>query len=141
MSAIPAASVSMKTMADGTLRFTFDIEPKDAQDAFRLFASPGTPVAIAALKTGFAAVPAAKEEPEPARPLSKWLAIRCKEELFQSWLCVQDYNAANEENAAECVKEMMGIASRKEIDGNAVLEERFHRLIRIPYAEWIKGVA
>ena len=33
MSAIPASSVSLKTMADGTLRISFDIEPIHAQDA------------------------------------------------------------------------------------------------------------
>ena len=49
MSAIPCSSVSLKTMADGTLRISFDFEPANAQDAFRLFAAPGTPAAIALL--------------------------------------------------------------------------------------------
>ena len=57
MSAIPCASVSLKTMADGTLRISFDIEPMHAQDAFKLFAAPGTPAAIAALQVGYAAIP------------------------------------------------------------------------------------
>ena len=63
MSAIPCSSVSMRTMADGTLRLSIDIEPANAQDAFRLFAAPGTPAAIAALQVGYAAAgePSVKE--------------------------------------------------------------------------------
>lgn len=36
-------------MADGTLRLTVDIPPYDAQDAFRLFGAPDTPVGLARL--------------------------------------------------------------------------------------------
>jgi hypothetical protein len=46
---ISAATVSCKTMADDTLRVSFDIEPADAQIAFQLFGRRGTAVAIAAL--------------------------------------------------------------------------------------------
>ena len=65
MSAIPASSVSLKTMADGTLRISFDIEPIHAQDAFKLFAAPGTQAAIAALKAGtYLEHPAAPKKPK-----------------------------------------------------------------------------
>jgi hypothetical protein len=49
--AIQGATARISTLADGTLRLTVDIEPRDAQAAFRLFGSPGTAVALAALTT------------------------------------------------------------------------------------------
>jgi hypothetical protein len=47
---VQGATARISTLADGTLRLIVDIEPRDAQAAFRLFGSPGTAVAIAALK-------------------------------------------------------------------------------------------
>lgn len=49
-SIVEAVSVSCKTLADGTLRLTVEIEPYRALDAFALFHMPGTAVALAALK-------------------------------------------------------------------------------------------
>lgn len=48
---VEGVSVSCKTLADGTLRLTVEIEPYKALDAFALFHMPGTPLALAALKT------------------------------------------------------------------------------------------
>ena len=48
---IEGASARISTLADGTLRVTVDIEPRDAQAAFRLFGTPGTAVALAALNS------------------------------------------------------------------------------------------
>lgn len=47
---IPASSVKCQTLADGTLRIVVEIEPAQALAAFTLFRSPGTPMALAALK-------------------------------------------------------------------------------------------
>lgn len=47
---IEGATARVSTLVDGTLRVTIDIEPRDAQAAFRLFGTPGTAVALAALK-------------------------------------------------------------------------------------------
>lgn len=49
---IEGATARISTLVDGTLRVTIDIEPRDAQAAFRLFGTPGTAVALAALKPG-----------------------------------------------------------------------------------------
>jgi hypothetical protein len=46
---IEGATARISTLVDGTLRVTIDIEPRDAQAAFRLFGTPGTAVALAAL--------------------------------------------------------------------------------------------
>lgn len=142
MSAIPAASVSLKTMADGTLRMTFDIEPAQAKDAFSLFAAPGTPVAIAALKQGYAAK---SDEPEPKEPvghLCKWLVMRCAEPEFWRWLEAEPMKGEGTAftsaiQASEFVKYYLGIDSRKEIDGNPEREADFHNLIRGPYSRWL----
>lgn len=47
--AIAATSRRVRTLADGTLVLEVSIEPNDASDAFGLFGSPGTPVALARL--------------------------------------------------------------------------------------------
>jgi hypothetical protein len=51
MHAIEGATARISTLVDGTLRVTVDIEPRDAQAAFRLFGTPGTAVALAALNS------------------------------------------------------------------------------------------
>lgn len=47
---IEATSVSMKTLVDGTLRLTVEIEPNNALSAFALFRAPGTVMALAAIQ-------------------------------------------------------------------------------------------
>ena len=150
MSAIPCASVSLKTMADGTLRISFDIEPANAQDAFRLFAAPGTPAAIAALQVGYAAAgePSVKESLTPETPkggaLAKLAGMWCADKTFQAWLETDPDNAApNESGATLCLYALCEIESRRELDHDPAAAERFNRLIRGPYMKWraSKGLA
>ena len=138
MSAIPCASVSLKTMADGTLRISFDFEPASAQDAFRLFAAPGTPAAIAALQVGYAAASDAPAEDQPkGGALAKLAGMWCADKTFQSWLETDPDNAAPTENgAALCLYELCGIQSRRQLDHDPAAAERFNRLIRGPYMKW-----
>jgi len=138
MIAIPAASVGMRTMADGTLRMTFDIEPAHAKDAFSLFAAPGTPVAIAALQVGYAAAKE-PEQKDSIGPLCKWLVIRCGEPEFWEWLGHEWTNSPieSEAQASSEVKLMLEIDSRKELDTNPHAAESFHRLVRLPYQKWL----
>lgn len=147
MSAIPAASVNLKTMADGTLRVSFDIEPAQAQDAFRLFAAPGTPVAIAALQVGYAAVKATScddilitEQGQKPKigPLGLWLVQRCKDPDFWQWLNADlSYTVGSEDQAADAVKHILGVTSRKDVDGNPEAEACFHSYIRKPFQAWL----
>ena len=150
MSAIPCSSVSMRTMADGTLRLSIDIEPANAQDAFRLFAAPGTPAAIAALQVGYAAAgePSVKESLTPETPkggaLAKLAGMWCADKTFQAWLETDPDNAApNESGATLCLYELCDIRSRRELDHDPAAAERFNRLIRGPYMKWraSKGLA
>lgn len=143
MSAIEASSVGVRTMADGTLRLTVDIEPRHAQDAFKLFGAPGTPMALAALKV-------ATHEPEKAdKPkgglLSQWAAMRCQEPAFQDWLA-ETYPTFWQDNwghmrpskanaAAQTVRDLCGINSRAELDTDDKAREAFDQRIR---AKWQK---
>lgn len=145
MSAIPCASVSLKTMADGTLRISFDIEPANAQDAFRLFAAPGTPAAIAALQVGYAAASDTPAEDQPkGGALAKLAGMWCADATFQQWLEIDPDNAApNESGAALCLYALCDIQSRRQLDHDPAAAERFNRLIRGPYMKWraSKGLA
>lgn len=135
MSAIPAASVNLKTMADGTLRISFDIEPMHAQDAFRLFAAPGTPAAIAALHTGYAAASEPIEK-QKGGPLSKLAGMWCGDPEFWTWLETDPLNACHSATgAASIVRDLCEIESRADLDHDAYAAERFNRLIRGPYSK------
>jgi len=156
MSAIPCASVSLKTMADGTLRISFDIEPMHAQDAFRLFAAPGTPAAIAALAVGYAVAKDVQkvdtpEKSETAIPasdkpkggaLSKLAGMWCASPEFWVWIngvAEMTWPIVSADHAAEFVRDMCGIDSRAELDHDEVAAEKFHRLIRGPFAKYTQA--
>lgn len=134
---IPASSVQMKTMADGTLRVSVDIEPRHAQAAFVLFGAPGTPMALAALKVGTQIEPTPEPEPavEPAKggPLSKWAALRCKDVRFQAWVNESDEDAARNAILATC-----GIRSRAELDSNPEAAGLFSKHFRRPWSDHCK---
>jgi len=151
MSAIPASTVNLKTMSDGTLRISFDIEPAHAKDAFGLFAAPGTPVGIAALRVGYAAVPA-PEKPKGgalARLAGQW----CKEPRFQEWIrAVYDRRMGGngsgtgdidpdemtpEQLARHAILVMCLLQeSRSELDSDPRGADLFQKLIRTPYMEF-----
>lgn len=63
-SVVAGSTTTVKTLADGTLRISVDIEPRHAQAAFTMFGSPGTPVAVARLVPE-AAQKAAQQENAP----------------------------------------------------------------------------
>ena len=131
MTAIPASSVSVRTMADGTLRLSLDIEPRHAGAAFSLFGMPGTPAALAALKVG-TALPADPEPPEPPKggPLAKWAAMRGNDPRFQEWL-----DAYSPELVEKRIKSICGIVSRAELDSDPSASAMFKRQIMQPWAE------
>jgi hypothetical protein len=147
MSAIPAASVKVSTLVDGTLRIVCDIEPGDAQAAFRLFATPGTPMALAALKT--ASSKPEKEERPFRGELCRWAAMRCQEPEFAAFLestypalwaehFLGDGKPADEA-AAEVVRNLCGVASRVELDTNEAAAALLHSSVRKPYSVWLKA--
>jgi hypothetical protein len=147
MTAIEATSVRVQTMADDTLRLVVDIEPRFANQAFQLFGKAGQAIALAALKRA-PSEPVPKAEERPFRgELCRWTAIRCEEPAFAAWL-ESAYPAiwaehfpglpANEA-AAECVRNLCGVASRRELDTNEAAAALLHSNVRKPYAAWLKA--
>jgi hypothetical protein len=137
MSIIEAASVQVKTMADGTLRLSVDIEPRFARDAFALFGSPGTPMALAALKPQ--SEPIHAERPKGGE-LSKWVAMRCQEPAFQQWLKGHfpdpwrfAHGDTPAEKAAGTIRAVCSVESRAEIDNNETARRVFDAHIRGPW--------
>lgn len=147
MSALQATSAGVKDMADGSLRITLEFDPRYAKDAFALFGSRGTPVAIARLTQEAAQEHAQKETVADSEPkggfLSQWLAMRENEPEF--WLFIESKinNAVSINDVGTCdevVKRLLGIISKREIDNYKEVEARFHSMIRLPYADWLRGV-
>lgn len=157
MSVIAAASVGIKTMADGTLRITCDIEPVNAQAAFLLFGSPGTPMALAALKVGHAAKSGESASEQSAQQqsgterdkpkggaLAKLAGMWCADFMFRQWVGHETNRTdITEEDAADFVRARCGVKSRAALDSNEHAARRFQQLIREPFMAWARyqGVA
>src|SRR5262245_2348189 len=139
MTAIEASSTRCKTLADGTLQITVSVEPRDAVRAFTLFGSPGTTMAIAALK---GEAKDAEQPPKKAKggELSKWAALRCAMPTFQTWLASTFPDAwrfahgdTQAEKAAGVIRGVCCIESRAELDHDSRARVVFDREIRGPW--------
>lgn len=153
MSVISASSAGVKDMADGSLRITFEFEPRHAADAFALFGPRGRSVAIAALVDGHGAV--TDEQPDMGNPITQrnqrlgdlaWWAVQwCKEPEFWYFLnlCTSGDVVDTEEKASRRVKFMCNVGSRKDIDSSPDAIQRFHAHIRGPYQKHLmaRGLA
>lgn len=126
VAAIAGATHTLRVLVDGTLSISIMIEPRHAQDAFRLFGAPGTAVALAALRPGH-------QEPEKPKggPISNLAGMWCESKSFQAWLGVD-----TEEEARIHVIEVCGVESRAELDHNATAAQVFHDQIRKPYMQY-----
>lgn len=145
--AISGAAMRCKTMADGSLRIEVEVQPTDAQAAFALFGRPGAPMALAALKDGYAAhkdsyLPAS----EPAKPkggaAAQWLGIKCSEPAFQEWVVntfpnVERSGVVTADMVAGMVREICLVQSRADIDNDKAAFVRFEQYIRRPYMEFV----
>lgn len=145
---IEGASVSVKTMSDGTLRLSIDIEPRNAQNAFALFGAPGRAVALAALVDGAGAV----REPEPEKPKggewAKLAGIWCNDRDFWEWANSTTHagifwHVKGHEDAADFIRELCDIRSRVDLDHEPNALGRFNQLIRHPFMKWMqsRGIA
>lgn len=141
---IEASTVSVKTMADDTLRLTVDISPADAQQAFALFGSRGASVVIARF-TADAAKDSAQRNAEKCREmqrdtgqekpkggeLARLAGIWCEHHQFQWWA-----GAADAKEAADFVRSTCEIRSRAEIDSSERATFLFNELIREPFMDY-----
>lgn len=150
--AIAIAAVSrgvMATLADGTLRVKIDIEPADAEVAFRLLGMPGNPIAIARLNVGVATQP---QEAEPEKPkggaLARLAGMWCQMGEFHDWLAtthgaifegaIEDAGGDVGKGAAAVVRALCGIGSRAELDSDEASAQLFHERLRIPFMEFME---
>lgn len=124
--AILASSVSIRSLSDGTLRLSVDIEPSDAQAAFALFGKPGSPIAIARVTNESAVAHDRRQQEQPAerKPLSlaSKVALTCQELSFADFLRAFDpdgFGAVEDsgwaEPAGQYVRDFCGVTSRAEI--------------------------
>ena len=144
---IEGSSVSVKTMSDGTLRLSIDIEPRNAQAAFALFGAPGRAVALAALKDGAAAIPSesaseVKEKQQKGGEWAKLAGMWCADSEFWTWLNYErgfGGRVSNPDAAAIALRELCGIASRIELDTDTAALARFNKEIRHPFMKWMQA--
>lgn len=161
MSAIAAVSRKVSTMSDGTLRLTVDIDPRFANDAFQLFGAPDVPMALARITQVAAQQQAqaetiAKEETLKGGQLARLAGMWCNDQEFYQWIRpVYDRMLGGNGNrhgdlnigtdvadwkdfCRHAILVFCDINSRSELDNNEDAAEKFHRLIRIPYSQWLK---
>lgn len=67
----------------------------------------------------------------PITRLSAWVALRCKEPLFQRFLGVTDEPAAIDTVRTKC-----GVKSRSEFDKDPKAQQRFNEIIRYPFIDF-----
>lgn len=141
-------------MADGTLRLVIDYPPAAAQDAFRLFGAPGTPVATARIKTEREK---AQDKPKGGK-LAQLAARWCRSPDFvefirpiydrakggdgSGWGDVSpqtDFDGSTEAYARHCICVLCDVQSRAELDSNEQAAAVFHERIRKPFAVVVDG--
>lgn len=139
-SAILATTSGMRMLADGTIRLSFDFEPRHGKDAFALFGAPGTPVAVARIMPEVAQQQARQEAAEPAKGgvLAKLAGMWCADELFNKWIAMT-HGSRMSGDAAEFIRMVCRITSRAELDHNEAAAALFHSEFRLPYNAWLQG--
>lgn len=146
--AIMGASGAIKTMADGSMRISIEIEPRHARDAFMLFGTPGTPVALARITPEAATAESRREQAAPRQvggALCKLAGMWCNDPEFHAFLThtmkwAKSYTEpVTTEVAANIIRETCGVASRADLDHSAEAAELFHQNFRIPFQKWNQG--
>lgn len=148
--AVVGTFVRVTTMADGCPRITLDLQCS-LSDVAAMGLMPGAPFAIARLDKAAsvqATQPAMENKQDEPRPTggqnSRWVALRCKEQVFWDFLNSRSFDGirtekvSNEEEAAHLVRNVCGVASRAELDTDAVAEQRYHNLIRKPFSAYMQ---
>ena len=82
--------------------------------------------------------PPASEKPKGG-PLAKLAGQWCGDPIFWEWLEeTVGEKVASADDAAILVRQVCDVASRAELDNDAAAADRFHRLVRRPYADWLE---
>lgn len=153
MSVIEASSAGVKDMADGSLRITFEFEPRHAAEAFALFGPRGRAVAVAALKDGKDAfvdtspervqkTPESEHERPKGGEWAKLAGMWCADPEF--WLFLNSEERAHvhvttADHAAWAIRDACGIKSRSELDHKPEALELFNVHFRRPFMKWMQA--
>lgn len=71
--------------------------------------------------------------------LSQVAAIMCQDPVFWEWLHIDypwSYEISDKDEAASVMRDILEIESRSELNTDEAVAQRFHRMIRRPYAAW-----
>jgi len=152
---LPAAARRYRNLMDGTLILEVEFEPAFAKQAINLFAMPGTPMAVSALKVGYAAAgntPPAEPEDLKGGELAKLAGKWCLMPEFQSWLrsqfpftwadCLEDIKNQGEgvdegKVAAGVVRRHCCVNTRAKLDHDPIAKRTFNEDIRLPFSAWL----
>lgn len=135
--AFSGAVAGLRLMVDDTVRITIDFEPKDRAAVMAALGRTGQPVAVAALVIGHAAK---EDKPRDQRgPLCREACDLCAREDFRRWIAHDDQELASEADAKLFIMEACGIMSRKELDEQPAAAERFRRVVRKPFLEYVRN--
>lgn len=141
MVALAATVSTMRMLADGSLSMAVIIEPKDRVQAMALFGQPGQPLAIAALKEGYAAAgfkPATGGATRDQRgPLCREAIDLCNNPKFLDFIAVEHFSKTPDA-AKGYILGCCGINSRKELDTNAEAARTFATRVRRMFQQWVR---
>lgn len=138
MSAISGTRRAFKELVDGSIRVQIDIDPRFKKEFLQTFGAIDMPVAIAPLVADFERI---EQKEQKGGALSRLAGMWCKDEEFREWLSdrfVFVGQIETEAEAADAIRGLLEIDSRKEIDSNPEVSEKFLNTIRAPYMEWMK---
>lgn len=131
MTALLATFVSLKTMVDGGVRITLDMQCTLA-DIAPMGLIPGVPFGLARI-TGASSI--APVEPDPPKEKAGMLCIMactfCTDPVFSEWA-----GTSTDEQAKKFILDACEIKSRKELDTCPDAAELFHLLVRKPFMAW-----
>lgn len=139
-SVIAGAVEGLRMLKDGSISMTVIIEPKDRVAAMALFGSPGQPVALAALKPGYAAKSNAPEGGtyRDLGPLCREAIDLCANPAFKRYIqhALRAVDRPTEGQCKEFICTTCSVGSRKELDTDEGARDLFIAHIRKPFQRW-----
>ena len=136
--ALPAISRGInRTLVDGTIRITIEIEPRYALQAMAMLGMPGASIAVA----GLLAVPEPEPEPEPepppqkGGPLAMSVGMLCNDPNFQRFAHLATGCGPSREVAAEYVRRFCRVSSRASLDHDPFAKVKLQELMQL-FRSW-----
>jgi hypothetical protein len=142
MTVLSGAAMTLRTLADGTVRVTVDFEPKDRKACMEMMGEPGQPIAVTALKAGHAA---ASPGPSPSfrdlGAICREAIDLCKNPAFHGYVEAvtrKPLHSVGEVEAKAFIVNQCSVTSRKELDTAEGARDLFIGHIRTPFQAWLR---